>query len=104
LLEAIVGEVTITALEPSGEVSEAAEVLVMDGMAPIDELKSRLGLPNLPAEGSYHTLGGLLLAPLRRLPQVGDRVVFAGWRFEAVEMDDRRVGKVRISREAGTKR
>jgi putative hemolysin len=104
LLEAIVGEVTITALEPSGEVSEAAEVLVMDGMTPIDELKFRLGLPDLPAEGSYHTLGGLLLALLRRVPQVGDRVVFAGWRFEAVEMDDRRVGKVRISREAGTKR
>jgi hypothetical protein len=29
---------SITALEPSGEVSEAAEVLVMDGMTPIDEL------------------------------------------------------------------
>lgn len=103
VLEAIVGEPTDIALEPRGEVSEEAEVFVMDGMMPVDELKSRLALPDLPAEGSYHTLAGLLLALLRRVPRVGDRIVFAGWRFEAVEMDGRRVGKVRVTREAGTK-
>ena len=42
----------------------------MDGMMPVDELKARLPLPDLPAEGSYHTLAGLLLALLRRVPRV----------------------------------
>jgi putative hemolysin len=74
-------------------------VLVMDGMMPTDELKSRLMLPDLPAEGSYHTMGGLLLALLRRVPRTGDRIVFAGWRFEVLEMEGRRVDKVRVSRE-----
>jgi putative hemolysin len=42
----------------------------------------------------------LLLALLRRVPHAGDRIVFAGWRFEVLEMDGRRVSKVRASREA----
>ncbi|MBV8401384.1 MAG: hemolysin C, partial [Acetobacteraceae bacterium] len=73
--------------------------LVMDGMMPVDELKARLGLPDLPFEGGYHTLGGLLLALLRRVPRIGDRIVFAGWRFEVLEMDGRRVDRVRATKE-----
>jgi putative hemolysin len=30
---------------------------------------------------------------------VGDRIVFGGWRFEVLEMDGRRVDKVRVIRE-----
>jgi len=56
-------------------------------------------LPALPAEGSYHTLAGLMLALLRRLPQIGDRITFAGWRFEILEMDGRRVSLVKASRD-----
>jgi putative hemolysin len=40
-----------------------------------------------------------LLALLRRVPQAGDRIVFAGWRFEILAMDGRRVDKVRASKE-----
>ena len=40
-----------------------------------------------PAEGSYHTLGDLILALLRRLRSPGDRIVFAGWPFGVMDMD-----------------
>jgi putative hemolysin len=63
-------------------------------MMPVDEAKARLSLPDLPGEGTYHTLAGLLLALLRRVPRQGDRIVFAGWRFEVLAMDGRRVEKV----------
>ncbi len=99
VLEAIVGDVTDTALQAAGEAGEGEGAMVMDGMMPVDEVKSRLGLPDLPAEGSYHTLAGLLLALLRRVPRAGDRMVFGGWRFEVREMDGRRVDKVLVSRE-----
>jgi putative hemolysin len=99
VLEAIIGDPTDAAEQESGEEGEGEGALVMDGMMPVDELKSRLVLPDLPAEGSYHTLAGLLLALLRRVPRVGDRIVFAGWRFEVLEMTARRVEKVRASRE-----
>jgi len=100
VLEAIVGDPTDAEAQPAPPGSARDEaVLVMDGMMPVDELKSRLDLPDLPAEGSYHTLAGLLLALLRRVPREGDRIVFGGWRFEVLAMDERRVDKVRVGRE-----
>ncbi len=98
LLEAIVGDPTDAETQPAGATG-SGEALVMDGMMPVDELKARLLLPDLPSEGSYHTLAGLLLALLRRVPRVGDRIVFSGWRFQVLGMDGRRVDKVRASRE-----
>ena len=64
-----------------------------------DELRARLELPELPAAGTYHTVGGLMLALLKRVPKEGDRIVWAGWRFEVVDIDGRRVDKVLASRE-----
>jgi putative hemolysin len=100
VLEAIIGD----SQEPGyGTPSQAADQvsgeMMMDGMTPVDELKARLLLPDLPAEGSYHTLAGLVLALLQRVPHAGDRIVFGGWLFEVLEMDGRRVIKVRASRE-----
>ncbi|HSU05186.1 MAG TPA: hemolysin family protein [Acetobacteraceae bacterium] len=100
VLEAIVGDPADAASQPgTADVPQTDSVLLMDGMIPVDELKARLELPDLPAEGSYHTLAGLLLALLRRVPRAGDRIVFGGWRFEVLGMDGRRVDKVRVSRE-----
>jgi putative hemolysin len=99
VLEAIVGDPTDTEPQPAGAEGAGEGALVMDGMMPVDEVKARLSLPDLPAEGSYHTLAGLVLALLRRVPRVGDRIVFGGWRFEVLDMDDRRVDKVRVGRE-----
>jgi putative hemolysin len=99
VLEAIVGEPEPPA-EPAGAAPPDPDAPTMlDGMMPVDELKARLQLPDLPAEGSYHTVGGLLLALLRRVPRAGDRIVFAGWRFEVAAMDGRRVDRVRVMRE-----
>ena len=99
VLEAIVGEPTDVAQQAGDGGTEGEGALVLDGLMPVDEAKVRLALPDLPAEGTYHTLAGLLLALLRRVPRAGDRIVFAGWRFEVLEMDGRRVAKVRASRE-----
>jgi len=100
ILEAIVGELAGADDAPEDAVHERADgSLLLDGLMPIDEVRNRLMLPLVPAEGSYHSLGGLILTLLRRVPRTGDRIVFGGWRFEVVDMDGRRVDKVLVSRE-----
>ncbi|MCB4822538.1 hemolysin family protein [Roseicella aerolata] len=101
LLEAIVGELgPPDEPEKPGEAIQRADgTLLLDGMMPSDELRAQLDLPALPYAGTYHTVAGLMLALLRRVPREGDRIVWAGWRFEIIDMDGRRVDKVLASKE-----
>ena len=101
LLEAIVGELgpQEEPSKPGETVTRADGSLLLDGMMPSDELRAQLDLPELPYHGTYHTVAGLMLALLRRVPREGDRIVWAGWRFEIVDMDGRRVDKVLASRD-----
>ncbi|MBW6397079.1 hemolysin family protein [Roseomonas sp. HJA6] len=100
LLEAIVGDLGPPEPESEGGAIERADgSLLLDGSMPSDELRAQLDLPELPAAGTYHTVAGLMLALLKRVPREGDRIVWAGWRFEIVDMDGRRVDKVLASRE-----
>lgn len=100
LLEAIVGDLSPTEPAPDGTaVVRADGSLLLDGSMASDELRARLELPDLPGAGTYHTVAGLMLALLNRVPKEGDRIVWAGWRFEIVDMDGRRVDKVLASRE-----
>ena len=100
LLEAIVGELGPTEPAADGTAVERHDgSLLLDGSMPSDELRARLELPELPGAGTYHTVAGLMLALLNRVPKEGDRIVWAGWRFEVVDMDGRRVDKVLASRE-----
>jgi putative hemolysin len=101
LLEAIVGE-----LGPAPESEKPSAVerhdgsFLLDGMMALDELRDRLASFELPPQsGAYHTVGGLMLALLQRIPREGDRIAHAGWRFEIVDMDGRRVDKVLAVRE-----
>ncbi|OAG77086.1 hemolysin containing CBS domain protein [Acetobacter malorum] len=101
LFDAIVGEGGHDASQATAahHAPTQDDVLLMDGTDSADEVKDRLGLRSLPDEGSYHTLGGLILALLRRVPAIGDKVVYSGWLFEVLEMEGRRVSRVRASRQ-----
>lgn len=98
VLEAIVGDAEDVGPR-EGEIQAPDDEYELDGLMPVDELKARLHLPDLPNEGSYHTLGGLILALLTRLPRTGDAIVFGGWKFEVLAMDGRRIERVRVRRE-----
>jgi CBS domain containing-hemolysin-like protein len=62
----------------------------------IDDLNSTYGW-SIP-EGSYDTLGGLILATNEDLPQVGDVIEFAPFTFTIVSMNGSRIDTVRVRR------
>ena len=73
---------------------------LVDASLPIAEFKSLLGikdsLPN-EAEAEYRTAGGFAVTQFGRIPSVGDRFEWSGWRFEVAEMDKRRVDSLIVS-------
>jgi len=71
---------------------------LVDGMVTVDEIKDLTGLHQLVDEegAGFHTLGGLMMARINRIPSVGDRFMVDGFRFEVVDMDGRRVDRVLI--------
>jgi putative hemolysin len=96
VLEAITGELHSTALVDAWATQREDGSWLLDGVMPVDELKARLDIRDLPDEGKgrYNTVAGLLLAVSGRLLAVGEHVECAGWRFEVVDLDGRRIDKV----------
>lgn len=72
------------------------------GALPVDTLRDTMGM-RLPTERPYHTVAGLVLHELRRVPVVSDVVTVAGWQIEVVDMDNRRIDQVLMSKAPGRK-
>lgn len=96
IVEAITGKSRPRRSEEARAVRRDDGSWLLDGLIPVPELCERLELRRLPEEDSarYHTLAGMLITLLGRLPQTADHVDWEGWRFEVVDMDERRVDKV----------
>ena len=96
LLEAITGELRPVEHEEAWATQREDGSWLLDGTMPVSELKARLDIRELPDEdrGRYNTLAGLLMAETGHLPAVGERIECAGWLFEVVDLDGRRIDKV----------
>jgi putative hemolysin len=98
LLEALTGEFYSVDDNDSFIVTRDDGSLLLDGLLPIIDLKDCLDLTDLPDEGSYQTLNGLIMQIVGRVPMTADKVVVEGWELEIVDMDGRRVDKVLATR------
>ncbi|QDH15420.1 hemolysin family protein [Oecophyllibacter saccharovorans] len=98
VFEAIIGEESHHERHERHEKHDDMEEYEFDGFMPADEVASRLDIPPFPEGGTYHTLGGAIMALLKRVPARGDKVVYGGWLFEVLKMDRRRVLLVRATR------
>lgn len=103
VLEAIVGDLPAEEEEDEDDVvlREDGSWLI-EGSVALDRLRQVLGGEvRFPEEalGGYHTLGGLMLSLLGRIPSVSDHFSWGGYRFEVVDMDRQRVDRVLVSRE-----
>jgi putative hemolysin len=96
LLEAITGEFKTQYAEDSWAVQRDDGSWLLDGNIPVPELKDRLSLKTVPEEDKqhYHTLAGLLLLEMGRVPRTGESITWEGWKLEIIDMDAMRIDKV----------
>ena len=97
LLEAITGELQPVQQHEAWATRRDDGSWLLDGLMPVSELKARLDIrTELPDadRGRYNTLAGLLMAVSGHLPVVAERIECAGWVFEVVDLDGKRIDKV----------
>jgi len=100
VIEAIVGDLPGDEEEDPLVVQREDGSWLADGMLDLDGLKRLLEVDELPEEelGNFHTVGGLAMLQLGRVPRTGDVFVLEGHRIEVVDMDKNRVDKLLISK------
>lgn len=98
LLEAIAGDIPSSENDEPYLVQRDDGSMLIDGMMPANEVFDRLHIADRPEDEDFHTLAGFALFRLGRLPTEGDSFTWAGWRFEVVDMDGRRIDKLFVSK------
>jgi putative hemolysin len=97
ILEAITGTVSVQSDEEPALVEREDGSLLVSGWMPADEFCDRLGIPRDLA-GGYETVAGLILNLFGRLPALGEATAAEGFRFEVIDLDDRRIDKLLVSK------
>ncbi len=96
VIESVTGEFVTQDDEDAWAVQREDGSWLLDGLIPIVEMKDRLGFKQVPEEdkGRYHTLSGMMMWLLGRLPGTGDVATWEGWRLEVIDLDGKRIDKV----------
>jgi CBS domain containing-hemolysin-like protein len=100
ILEQLVGEIhdEFDVVEKPVVVGHGADAaMIFDASLSLRDLESQYNIV-LPEDRSYATVGGFVLARLGFIPRGGESFDFEGHRFTVVEMDRRRVARVKIQR------
>ncbi len=103
LIEEIVGEI-----EDETDREDQAVRRLRDGSYIVDASISIHDLADqhklvFPESSEYETLAGFVIAQLQRMPRGGEIVNFEGWRLTIVDMDGRRIARVKIEPRASAK-
>ncbi|MGH9562169.1 MAG: transporter associated domain-containing protein, partial [Terracidiphilus sp.] len=97
-IEQLVGELEDEFDTPSNFVlGLAGGTVIMDGSVNLRDLETQIQW-SLPREGGVETLAGFVLAQLGHLPEPGEWVEYEGRRLTVVEMEARRIAKIRVEK------
>jgi CBS domain containing-hemolysin-like protein len=76
-------------------VSLASGAVVLDGSFNIRDLEVQYDIV-LPRDQGFETLAGFVMAQLGRIPRGGETFDFDGRRFTVLQMEGRRIGRVKV--------
>ena len=95
-IEQLTGEIEDEFDDPARPpISTATGILLLDGGVNLRDLETQMQW-NLPRDGGVETLAGFVLMRLGHIPRAGESVDFEERRYTVVEMDSRRISKIRI--------
>ncbi len=100
VISAIVGDLPSSPGEEPSIVRREDGSLLIDGSLDLETVVRTLDDDTLLSDEDrqhYHTLGGLAMLALGRVPRTGDVFDRGGYRFEVVDMDGNRVDRVLVS-------
>jgi len=95
LLEQLVGEIHDEFDVVEKPLTLADGAVVFDAALNVRDLDSQYNIA-LPEDPAYATVGGFVMDQLGFIPRGGESFEFGGYRFSVVEMDGRRVARVKI--------
>lgn len=99
LLEAIVGSIQDEYDHEEDEITQIDEnVFTVDGSTDIDEIEDLLQV-KMP-DGEFDTIGGFMISLLGYIPEEGSvsEAEYANLHLTAFDVEDRRIGKIKIER------
>jgi putative hemolysin len=98
LIEEIVGEIQDEADRDERPVQRLRDgSYLVDASVSIHDLADQYQLA-FPESAEYETLAGFVLTQLQRMPRGGEIVTYEDWRLTIVDMDGRRIAKIKIER------
>jgi putative hemolysin len=95
ILERMVGEIHDEFDVVEGPLTLADGGMIFDAAMGVRELETQYNIA-LPEDSSYETLGGFVLSRLGFIPRGGESFEADGHRFTVMEMDHRRISRVKI--------
>jgi CBS domain containing-hemolysin-like protein len=97
ILEQMVGEIhdEFDVIERPLTLADGA--MVFDASLNVRDLETQYNIA-LPEDPAYATVGGFVLSQLGFIPRGGESFEYRGYRFTVVEMDRRRVARLKIQR------
>lgn len=98
ILESIAGELPDASEIEGPNIVATDEGFLVSGALNLSQIREHIGF-QAKATDDYQTLAGLVMSLLDRLPVIGDKLNWQEWTMTVVEVEERRVTRVLVSKE-----
>ena len=71
---------------------------LLDGSTPIEDVERTFEIEKMPEEETYETIAGFMMYMLRKIPKLTDKVEYAGYRFEVIDMEMNRIDQILVTK------
>jgi CBS domain containing-hemolysin-like protein len=75
---------------------------LIDGVTPVEDAMQALDIDQFEGCENYETMAGFMMYMLRKVPKRTDSVVYRGYTFEVVDIDNYRIDQLLVTRSGST--